>query len=92
MIKKPEITLARQILKQALDQDQNEADTRRGIERVLEGVCGLDPLENLSRESAVRGAGETEYVDFVLLIKGEIRMERAPATLALGSGAKLAPK
>jgi hypothetical protein len=67
MIKKPEITLARQILKQALDQDQNEADTRRGIERVLEGVCGLDPLENLSRESA-------------------------PATLALGSGAKLAPK
>jgi predicted type IV restriction endonuclease len=74
MIKKPEITRGRQILKRALEQDQNEADTRRGIERVLEGVCGLDPLENLSRESAVRGAGETEYVDFVLLIKGEIKM------------------
>lgn len=54
---KAEINKAKRIMKRALELNQNEADTRRGIERVLEGVCGLDPLEHLSRESAVRGAG-----------------------------------
>lgn len=74
MVEKSEISKAKRVIKRALDLDQNEADTRRGIERVLENVCGLDPLENLSREHAVRGAGETEYVDFTLNIKGEIVM------------------
>ncbi|MBL6762256.1 MAG: type I restriction enzyme HsdR N-terminal domain-containing protein [PS1 clade bacterium] len=74
MVDKAEISKAKRVFKRALELDQNEADTRRGIERVLEGVCGLDPLENLSREHAVRGAGETEYVDFTLNIKGEIVM------------------
>lgn len=74
MVDKAEISKAKRVIKRALELDQNEADTRRGIERVLEAVCGLDPLENLSREHAVRGAGETEYVDFTLNIKGEIVM------------------
>lgn len=74
MIDKGEITKAKRIIQRALDLDQNEADTRRAIERVLESVCNLDPLENLSRESAVRGAGETEYVDFTLNVKNEIIM------------------
>ena len=85
MVDKAEITKAKRVIKRALELDQNEADTRRGIERVLEGVCGLDPLENLSREHAVRGAGETEYVDFTLNIKNEIVMmievKRVGATL-----------
>jgi hypothetical protein len=46
--------------------DANEATTRARVERILEWVCGYDPLRHLSREHAVHGAGETEHVDFAL--------------------------
>ncbi len=45
-------------------QDCNEAETRRRIERMFETLMGYDPFRHLSRERAVRGAGETEHVDF----------------------------
>ena len=52
---------------QALEKsDGNEAETRRRIERIFESVMGYDPFKHLSRERAVRGAGETEHVDFAI--------------------------
>lgn len=57
---------ARLIIQQAEKGDVNEAETRRRIERIFENVMGFDPFVHLSRERAVRGAGETEHVDFAV--------------------------
>jgi hypothetical protein len=46
--------------------DCNEAETRRRIERIFENLMGYDAFKHLSRERAVRGAGETEHVDFAI--------------------------
>lgn len=55
---------ARNVVRDAEKADCNEAETRRRIERIFENVMGYDALKHLSRERAVRGAGETEHVDF----------------------------
>ncbi len=60
---------ARAIVEQAHKADVNEAETRRRIERIFENVMGYDPFTHLSRERAVRGAGETEHVDFAIQLE-----------------------
>jgi hypothetical protein len=60
---------ARAIMQQALTADVNEAETRRRIERIFENVMGYDPFIHLSRERSVRGAGETEHVDFSIQLE-----------------------
>lgn len=60
---------ARAIVEQALKADVNEAETRRRIERIFENVMGYDPFVHLTRERAVRGAGETEHVDFAVQLE-----------------------
>ena len=57
---------ARRMIEQAMKMDGNEAETRRRVERIFENVMGYDVLKHLSRERAVRGPGETEYVDFTI--------------------------
>lgn len=57
------------IVEEALKADVNEAETRRRIERIFERVMGYDPFVHLSRERAVRGAGETEHVDFAVQLE-----------------------
>ncbi|MBU1895094.1 MAG: type I restriction enzyme HsdR N-terminal domain-containing protein [Candidatus Omnitrophica bacterium] len=59
----------RQVIQKAEETDCNEAETRRRIERILESLMGYDVLKHLSRERAVRGAGETEYVDFTIQLQ-----------------------
>ncbi len=61
---------AREIIQQAEKADANEAETRRRIERIFEAVMGYDPFVHLSRERSVRGAGETEHVDFAIHLDG----------------------
>lgn len=60
---------ARAIVEKSLKADVNEAETRRRIERIFENVMGYDPFVHLSRERAVRGAGETEHVDFAIQLE-----------------------
>lgn len=60
---------AQAIVEQALKADVNEAETRRRIERIFERVMGYDPFVHLSRERSVRGAGETEHVDFAVQLE-----------------------
>ena len=60
---------ARAIIQQAQAADVNEAETRRRIERIFENVMGYDPFTHLSRERSVRGAGETEHVDFSIQLE-----------------------
>ncbi len=55
---------AQSIIRAAEKADCNEAETRRRIERIFETLMGYDAFKHLSRERAVRGAGETEHVDF----------------------------
>lgn len=57
---------ARSMIVAAEKSDCNEAETRRRIERMFETLMGYDPFTHLSRERAVRGAGETEHVDFAI--------------------------
>jgi len=66
------ISDARRIMQEADKADCNEAETRRRVERIFETVMGYNAFEHLSRERAVRGAGETEHVDFAIqLEKGQ---------------------
>ena len=57
---------ARAMIQASEKADCNEAETRRRIERIFETLMGYDPFKHLSRERAVRGAGETEHVDFAI--------------------------
>ena len=64
---------ARSMIQAAEKADCNEAETRRRIERIFESLMGYDAFKHLSRERAVRGAGETEHVDFAIQIgEGEL--------------------
>lgn len=56
----------RSMIQAAEKADCNEAETRRRIERIFESLMGYDAFRHLSRERAVRGAGETEHVDFAI--------------------------
>lgn len=60
---------ARRIIQEAEKSDCNEAETRRRIERIFESLMGYDVFKHLSRERAVRGAGETEHVDFIVQLE-----------------------
>jgi predicted type IV restriction endonuclease len=60
---------ARRMIEEAVKADCNEAETRRRIERILESIGGYDAFKHLSRERAVKGAGETEHVDFAIHIE-----------------------
>ena len=59
---------ARGLIEAASKADCNEAETRRRVERIFETVLGFEPFTNITREHAVRGAGEAEYCDFAVII------------------------
>lgn len=63
------ISDARRLIDKLMKADGNEAETRRRVERVFEKVMGYDVFKHLSRERAVRGAGETEHVDFAVQLE-----------------------
>jgi hypothetical protein len=60
---------ARRIIKQVLDMNGNEAETRRRVERIFDSVMGYDVFKHLSRERAVKGSAETEHVDFAIQLE-----------------------
>ena len=71
------IRAAKRMIEDVEKADGNEAETRKRVERIFESVMGYDPLKHLSCEYAVRGAGLTEHVDFV------IQMEEGPGATPL---------
>lgn len=60
---------ARRMIEEVMKIDGNEAETRRRVERIFEDIMGYDALKHLSRERAVKGAGETEHVDFAIQLE-----------------------
>ncbi len=64
-----EIRDTKNMIQQAEKADCNESETRRRIERIFENLMGYDVFKHLSRERAVRGAGETEHVDFAIQLE-----------------------
>jgi len=71
---KRKILDARKMIENVFQLDGNEAETRRRVERIFETVMGYNAFDHLSRERAVKGAGETEHIDFV------IQFDRSPDT------------
>ena len=63
------ITDSRRMIEQVMKADGNEAETRRRVERIFETLMGYDALTHLSRERAVKGAGETEHMDFAIQLE-----------------------
>jgi predicted type IV restriction endonuclease len=82
---------AKRMIQQCLELDGNEAETRRRVERIFESVMGYDVFQHLSRERAVKGAGETEHCDFSLQMEPGtdakpiimIELKRASVALAI---------
>jgi predicted type IV restriction endonuclease len=60
---------AKRMVDRGMKMDGNEAETRRRVERIFERVMGYKVLKHLSRERAVKGAGETEHVDFAIQLE-----------------------
>jgi len=60
---------SRKVIEQAVKLDANEAETRKRVDRIFEWVMGYDVFKHVSREHAVKGAGETEHVDFAVQIE-----------------------
>ena len=70
---------AKKMMEQVMKVDGNEAETRRRVERIFEDVMGYDVLKHLSREHAVKGAGETEHVDFAIQL--ELKPDARPIVM-----------
>jgi len=64
-----EILDTRSMIQQAEKADCNESEIRRRVERIFENLMGYNVFKHLSRERAIRGAGETEHVDFSIQIE-----------------------
>ncbi len=69
---------ARELIEYVDSIDGNEAETRRRVERIFETLMGYD-IRHLSREHAIRGAGETEHADFAL--KTSAKPDAAPVII-----------
>jgi predicted type IV restriction endonuclease len=80
------IRAARSMIQDIVDIDANEAETRRRLERIFVDVLGYDEWKDLTREKSVRGAGDTEHVDFAVKIEREfkffVELKRVSAVLA----------
>ncbi len=76
---------AQKLVIQIKNQESNEAETRRHIDKVLELLCGYDALKHLTREHSIRGPGDTEFADFVIRSEDSIdivvEIKRADLTL-----------
>ena len=64
------IKKAQNVIQEVKEQDGNEAETRRRVERIFEDILGYQ-IQHLSREHAVRGSGTTEHLDFAIKLDPE---------------------
>ncbi|MHC4551799.1 MAG: type I restriction enzyme HsdR N-terminal domain-containing protein [Planctomycetota bacterium] len=60
---------SKRMIEKVAKADGNEAETRRRVERIFDSLMGYDVFEHLSRERAIKGAGETEHVDFAIQLE-----------------------
>ena len=67
------IRTAKDMVEAIFKDDANEAETRRRVERIFENVLGYDPFKHLSRERAVKGAGDTEHMDFTVQLEKDAK-------------------
>lgn len=89
---KKRIIAAQRMIEEVQQADGNEAETRRRVERIFESLMGYDPLKHLSREHAIRGAGETEHVDFAIHVDGSNESAANIMVELKRVGVDLAPK
>ena len=62
---------AQKMIIQLAKEDGNEAETRRRVERFFESLMGYDVFKHITREHAVRGAGDTDHCDFAIVMDSE---------------------
>ena len=89
---KKAIIAAQRMIEEVQQADGNEAETRRRVERIFDTLMGYDPFKHLSREHAVRGAGETEHVDFAIHVDGSTESSPNIMVELKRVGVDLAPK
>lgn len=89
---KKAIVAAQKMIEEVHQADGNEAETRRRVERLFDSLMGYDPFKHLSREHAVRGAGETEHVDFAIHVNGSTEAPPSIMVELKRVGVDLAPK
>ncbi len=79
------IKSARAMVKEILNEDANEAECRRRLERILTDVLAYDDFKDLSREKAIKGKGLDEFVDFAVKIDEDfkffVELKRVKLTL-----------
>ena len=90
--RKRAISDSRNLILEIQRRDANEAETRRRVERIFERVMGYDVLTHLSRERAVRGAGDTEHVDFTIQMEAGDEAQPMIMVELKRVGVDLAPK
>jgi len=81
---------ARKMIEDTMKADGNEAETRRRVERMFSSIMGYDVFKHITREHAVKGAGETEYCDFAIQLEDDkpdkpiilVELKRATTDLA----------
>lgn len=89
---KKAIIAAKRMIEEIEHADGNESETRRRVERIFDSLMGYDPFKHLSREHAVRGAGETEHVDFAIHVDGSTESSPSIMVELKRVGVDLAPK
>ena len=83
---------AKKIIADVTKADGNEAETRKRVERIFEWLMGYDVFKHISREHAVRGAGETEHCDFAVQIDDDESAKPVIMVELKRVGVDLAPK
>jgi len=62
------IRAAQKMIKELQQQDGNEAETRRRVERMLESLMGYDAFKHITREHAISAVGDANYCDFAIVL------------------------
>lgn len=65
---KKAILNARKMMQDVSQEDGNEAETRRRVERIFEFLMGYNTFENITREHAIQGVGDVEHCDFAIVL------------------------
>lgn len=62
---------AQKMIKDLQQEDSNEAETRRRVERMLESLMGYDPFKHVTREKAIHTSGDADHCDFAIMLESD---------------------
>ena len=60
---------SKQLIEDVAKMQGNEAETRRRVERIFGSLMGYNVFKHITRERAVKGIADAEYVDFAITVE-----------------------